>query len=246
MEVYSAKIPLATMSAFYKPQTTIRYLASKFFGIRSNYILVVLCLLKKPGTQFTSVLSDRNAVLWFGVSADGLPESRPINLRNVWSRDLTASLIVRSAAPAAGHGPFSIAGEEGPGPQAKVSFAPAATTPCTITYRCQEKSDPGSWTEAKLVIKPHDLGIGKALKATIGLYALNGRAQVDLEGMTFVEGAASLPLGQIPNDVCKVQTLTFVNLGSAHGFVCVKAFQDKAGFIFGRCSTPRQCHRPYQ
>ena len=86
---------------------------------------------------------------------------------------------------------------------------------------------PGSWTDAKLVIKPQDLGIGKALKATVGLHSLNGRANVDLEDLTFVEGLTSLSLGQIPNDVCKVQTLTFTNFGSVHGFVCVRAFADE-------------------
>jgi len=48
-----------------------------------------------------------------------------------------------------------------------------------------------------------------------------------LEDLTFVEGVTSLSLGQIPNDVCKVQTLTFTNFGSVHGFVCVRAFADQ-------------------
>ena len=95
-----------------------------------------------PFNKLSAILfvSDRNAVLWFGVSADGAPESRPINLRNAWSRDLTASLIVRSVPPVTDQGPFSIAGGEGPGPQAKVALAPGATTPCMITYRSREMS----------------------------------------------------------------------------------------------------------
>ena len=85
--------------------------------------------------------SDRNAVLWFGVRTDdGVAESRSINLKNIWSRELTASLIVRSGPPAVDQGPFCIAVGESSGMQTKVSLAPGATTPCIITYRCRENT----------------------------------------------------------------------------------------------------------
>ena len=53
------------------------------------------------------------------------------------------------------------------GLQVKENLLPGSSTPCAIRYKCPPEETPGTWSEAKFVIKPHDLGIGKALKATI-------------------------------------------------------------------------------
>ena len=77
------------------------------------------------------------------------------------------------------------------------------------------------------MIKPQDLGIGKALKATVGLLACNGLPDICLEGMDFEGDVGLLSLDKVVSDATVLKTLVFVNKGTAPGFVCLKAFGDK-------------------